>query len=59
MNIYSFMTCRFEIFYLICNHLQLEAPQAMADINSVIFLLESMIKRGHFRDLYPTIAFSL
>ncbi|KAK6101894.1 Leucine Rich repeat family protein [Brugia pahangi] len=49
----------------ICNQLlafagvvRSEAPQAVTDINSVIFLLESMIKRGHFQDLHSTIAFS-
>ncbi|KAL4002828.1 Leucine Rich repeat family protein [Acanthocheilonema viteae] len=49
----------------ICNQLlafagavRSESPQSVADISSVIFLLESMIKRGHFRDLHRTIAFS-
>uniref|UniRef100_A0A1I8EH97 Leucine Rich Repeat family protein n=1 Tax=Wuchereria bancrofti TaxID=6293 RepID=A0A1I8EH97_WUCBA len=49
----------------ICNQLlafagvvRSEIPQAVTDINSVIFLLGSMIKRGHFQDLHPTIAFS-
>uniref|UniRef100_A0A0R3RPD6 RanGAP1_C domain-containing protein n=1 Tax=Elaeophora elaphi TaxID=1147741 RepID=A0A0R3RPD6_9BILA len=50
----------------ICNQLlafactvRSENPQSMANMSSVIFLLESMIKRGHFRDLHRTIAFSL
>uniref|UniRef100_A0A8R1Y160 Ran-GTPase activating protein 1 C-terminal domain-containing protein n=1 Tax=Onchocerca volvulus TaxID=6282 RepID=A0A8R1Y160_ONCVO len=50
----------------ICNQLlafagavRSEVPlQAVVDIRSVIFLLESMIKRGHFQDMHPTIAFS-
>ncbi|EJD74672.1 leucine Rich Repeat family protein [Loa loa] len=50
----------------ICNQLlafagavKSEVPQTLIDISSVIFLLGSMVKLGHFRDLYPTIAFSL
>ncbi|CAG9531686.1 unnamed protein product [Cercopithifilaria johnstoni] len=49
----------------ICNQLlafagavRSESPQSAANISSVIFLLESVIKRGHFRDLHRTIAFS-